>query len=185
MAELVCPYCVGYLLVCPLRKLVQNPHTILSPYIKDGDTVLDVGPAMGFFSLAMAGLVGGKGKVVCVDMQEKMLGKLLERAQKAGVAAQIETRACRQDSLCLDDLSGKADFALAFAMVHEVPDQDRLLREIAAALKPGAKFLVAEPKGHVGASAFEESMALAVKNGLAVAGHPRVWGSHTALFVKQ
>jgi ubiquinone/menaquinone biosynthesis C-methylase UbiE len=34
-------------------------------------SVLDVGCGMGFFSLPLAKLVGGTGKVVCVDLQGK------------------------------------------------------------------------------------------------------------------
>ena len=53
---------------------------------------------------------------------------------------------CEQNRLGVD---AQADFALAFMMVHEVPDQRRLLGEIQACLKPDGKLLVAEPKIHV------------------------------------
>ena len=58
MAEKVCPVWVGYLLASPLRKLFENPRKILSQYVKEGMKVLDIGCAMGFFSLPLAQMVG-------------------------------------------------------------------------------------------------------------------------------
>ena len=65
--EHVCPVWVGYLLASPVRKLIQNPKKLLSPYVEEGMTVLDAGCAMGFFSLPMARMVGPNGKVICGD----------------------------------------------------------------------------------------------------------------------
>src|SRR5437867_3779272 len=72
----VCPWWIGYILASPVRKLMHNPHTILAPYVNKGMTVLDFGSAMGFFSIPLAQMVGPAGKVICVDMQEKMLERL-------------------------------------------------------------------------------------------------------------
>lgn len=180
----ICPIWVGYLLANPLRKLVQDPVKILSPYVKPGMTALDIGPGMGFFSLPMAEMVGAQGKLVCVDLQEGMLQRLARRAQKAGVASRIETRVCREDSLCLTDLNGKIDFALAFAMVHEVPDAARLLAELAAALKPGGRLLISEPSGHVSAEHFEQTVTLAKQNGLSPVETPTIRGGRSVLLGK-
>jgi len=43
---------------------------------------LDIGSAMGFFSLPMAKMVGAEGKVVCVDLQQKMLDVLEKKSAK-------------------------------------------------------------------------------------------------------
>ena len=103
MAERVCPVWVGYLLASPVRKLFQNPKKILAPYVEDGMKVLDVGCAMGFFSLPLARMIGSNGKVICVDVQEKMIKSLEKRAQKAGLANRIETRVCRHNSAVHDE----------------------------------------------------------------------------------
>jgi SAM-dependent methyltransferase len=171
----VCPFWVGYLLLSPLRKLAHNPEKILGPYVKPGMTVLDVGSAMGYFSLPLARRVAPGGRVICVDMQERMLRALERRARKAGVADRIVARRCAQDSLGLDDLAGSADFALAFCMVHEVPDAGKLFAEIHRAMKPGAILLVAEPKGHVPAENFEASVSAARERGFEVAGTPAIF----------
>ncbi len=48
MEEHVCPWWIGYLLVSPICRWLQIDK-ILSPYISDGMTVLELGPGMGFF----------------------------------------------------------------------------------------------------------------------------------------
>ncbi len=128
MAEHVCPWWIGYLLLNPLRRLAQNPQKMLAPYIEPGSIALDVGCAMGFFSLDMARMVGAEGKVVCVDLQQKMIDSLVRRATKAGVIDRIDPRVCDRSGLGLEDLGGTVDFALAFALVHEVRSSNRSMR---------------------------------------------------------
>ena len=48
MAEHVCPWWIGYLLVSPIRRWLQNPDKILSPYVSEGMTVLELGPGWVF-----------------------------------------------------------------------------------------------------------------------------------------
>lgn len=184
MAHKVCPYWVGYWLASPLRRLMHNPEEILRPYVTSGMTVLDVGSAMGFFSLPLAAMAGPDGKVVCVDVQEKMLLSLQRRASKAKMLDRITTRVCTPAALGLDGLEGTFDFALAFAVVHEVPDARALFADVFKALKPGAQCLIAEPKGHVSARDFEQTLAAAEERGLHVVGNPRITGCHAALLSK-
>lgn len=185
MAKMVCPVWLGYLLASPIRKLVQNPDKILAPYLKDGMTVMDIGCAMGFFSLPAARIVGPGGRVVCVDLQEGMFASLKKRAKKAGVLDQIQPHLCSQESLDLESFSGKIDFVLACAVVHEVPDTARFFAEVYEAVKPDGRFLVAEPRGHVSQKEFEKTVSLARESGFSTEGSPEVGRSHGALFVKR
>ena len=169
MSTHTCPWWLGYLLVTPLRRLVENPHARLAPYVREGMLVLEPGPAMGFFTLELARLVGPQGRVVAVDLQEKMLAALRRRAGRAGLAERIETRCCTQESLGIDDFAGKIDFVVLIHMVHEVSDPDRFLRAVFTALKPGGGVLFVEPPGHVPIEAFQASVALAGNIGFTVA----------------
>ena len=182
--EHVCPVWVGYLLASPVRKLLQNPKKLLSPYIEEGMTALDVGCAMGFFSLPMARMVGPNGKVICVDMQEKMLESLEKRARKAGLSERIETRLCQPDSLGLNNLEGRIDFVLASAVVHEVPDASAFFSEIGEAMKPGGTVLVAEPSGRVSEEDFEVTISLAEQHGFRVKDRPQASRSRVVLLEK-
>ena len=180
----VCPVWVGYLLLSPFRKLSQNPNKILAPCVEEGMKVLDIGCAMGFFSLPMARMIGSKGKVICVDVQEKMIKKLQKRARKAGLLNRIETRICQHESFNLDNLKEEIDFALAFAVVHEVPDAATLFSAINETLKSGGKLLVAEPDGHVSEQDFETTISVAEQNGFKVIDRPRVGRSRAVLLWK-
>lgn len=185
MAERVCPVWVGYLLLSPLRKWLQNPARILQPHVSPGMTVIEVGPAMGFFSIPLAQMIGPDGRLICIDVQEGMLRRLRNRAEKAGVAEVIETRLCPAESLGIDDLKSKADFALLFAVAHEVPGQQKLFIELSSALKPGGTLLLAEPRGHVKPQAFEQSLTWAKESGLEVVDRPKIRSSQSALLRKQ
>ncbi|MGA9656184.1 MAG: class I SAM-dependent methyltransferase, partial [Polyangia bacterium] len=106
------------------------------------------------------------------------------RAARAGLAGRIETRQAQPDRLDTDDLETKVDFVLAFAMVHELPDQARFFAEVARVLKPRAQMLVAEPRGHVTKEAFAKTLALAAQAGLSMESEPVIRSSRTALLRK-
>ncbi|MHC4519955.1 MAG: class I SAM-dependent methyltransferase, partial [Planctomycetota bacterium] len=145
MEKHVCPVWVGYFLASGLRKLLQNPTKIVGPFVKPSMTVLDYGCAMGFFSLPMAEAVGPNGKVVCVDLQPKMLRVLKRRADRADLADRIDTHVCSETTIGVSEYNGRIDFALAFAVLHEVPNQASTLGELSQLVKVGAHLLLAEP----------------------------------------
>ena len=103
-----------------------------------------------------------------MDLQEKMINSLKRRARRAGLTDRIDARTCSEHSLKIDDLAGQIDFALAFYVVHEVPDIENLMNEIYRALKPGGKLYIVEPKGHASAEDCKETEALAEKAGLSL-----------------
>jgi len=131
-------------------------------------TVADIGCAMGFFSLPMARLVGDNGHVFCIDVQQEMIDALLLRARKKGLADRITARLCSSDSLELDDLHDSVDFSLAYYVVHEVPDKNNLMSQVYSALKPGGRFLIEEPKGHVSKRDFQTMLLLARDHGFEI-----------------
>jgi ubiquinone/menaquinone biosynthesis C-methylase UbiE len=185
MAKRVCPVWVGYLLASPVRRLFENPEKMFNPYIREGMKVLDIGCAMGFFSLPFARMVGSDGKVVCVDVQEGMIRSLKKRAQKAELSGRIETRVCQPDSLTIDDLEEGIDLAVALSVVHEVPDPAGLFSQIYEAIKPGGRLLVAEPKGHVSEEEFDTTVSQAEQNGFEAIETPRIGRYRAFLFEKK
>jgi ubiquinone/menaquinone biosynthesis C-methylase UbiE len=184
MEKHVCPWYLGYILASPLRRLYQNPEKILSPYLKQGIKVLEVGPGMGFFSIPIAQFIGETGRIFCVDLQEKMLQSLRRRAVRANILGRMDMRLCSESSLQIDDLAGSIDFALAFAVVHEVPDQNLLLKEIYSSLKKDGLFLLSEPKGHVTKEEFEKTFVFAQSNGMKKVDSPNIRGNHSAVLRK-
>lgn len=184
MGTHICPWYIGYLLASPMRRLFQNPEKILSPYIKQGMKVLEVGPGMGFFSIPMARLVGELGRIYCIDLQEKMLKSLQRRASKTHLLDRIEIRLCSESSLQINDLTGVIDFALVFAVVHEVPDQKRLFTEIIQTLKKDGFLMISEPQGHVTKEGFESTLLIAQSNGMKLLDSPNIKNSYSAVLKK-
>ncbi len=178
----VCPWWGGYFIDNRLRRLFHDPEKILGPYVKPGMVVMDVGCGMGLFAIAMAKMVGDKGRVIAVDLQQKMLDVLVNRAKKAGVADRIQAHRCEADRLGVE---AKIDFVLAFAMVHEVPNTKRFLEQIHGCLKPGGKLFVAEPRLHVPAGKFRAMVKAAEDLGLKSLEEPRVRWCRAVVFTMQ
>ena len=184
MAHDVCPWWLGYFLASPIRKLRHDPAAILEPYVREGMMVLEPGPGMGFFTLEIARKIGAAGRVIAVDVQQRMIDSLRRRAQRRGVSDRIELRLAMSDTMGISDLIEKVDFVLAFAVVHEMPDAAKFFAESFMALKPGGKLLFSEPSDHITAREFEKSLALAQRVGFFLKGSPAISSSISAELVK-
>jgi len=184
MAHKVCPWWLGYFLMNPLRRFGQDPAKILAPFVHEGMTVLEPGPGMGFFTLELARRVGRLGRVVAVDIQQKMLKRLTRRAVKAGLLDRLDVRLASPNSMGLADLASRVDFILAFAVVHESPDAAQFFAQLAAASRPGAGLLMAEPTGHVKPADFQRELEIALAAGFILRDKPVIRRSQTALLEK-
>lgn len=184
MAGHTCPPWVGYLLLNPLRRFLENPYKILSPFVHKGMTVLEPGCGMGYFTLPLAEMVGPEGRVVAVDLQDKMLSSLRRRAKKQGLMERIELRRATADSLNVGYLSGQVDFAIAFHVVHEVHDKNGFFSEIFTVLRPGGTLFMVEPRFHVSLDAFTHGLNLASAAGFHTDSTQTTWGSREILLRK-
>jgi ubiquinone/menaquinone biosynthesis C-methylase UbiE len=179
---LVCPPWLSWTLINPIRSLNQDPERILRPFIKEGAAVLDVGCGPGYFTAAMAGLVGGSGRVIATDIQEWMLERVRMRVEKAGLSERVRLHLARPGGLDLPP--DHVDFALAFWMAHEVPDRVRLFGEILATLRPGGNLLLVEPRLHVNAKAFLSIVGAATESGFVTDGPVSIRLSRAVLLRK-
>ena len=177
----VCPWWLCFTFDNFLRPLFHDPVKMLKGYVREGDTVLDVGPGMGYFTIPMARMVGETGKVIAADVQQRMLTFLESRAKKAGLAQRIEPHLVSQASLGIHE---QIDFALAFWMVHEVPDQGRFLGELKSLLKPRGLFLMVEPAMHVSKTMYQETERRAQAAGFALKERPKISMSRSTLFLR-
>jgi tRNA A58 N-methylase Trm61 len=180
----VCPWWLGYFLASPARRLWQNPGKILGPYVREGMTVFEPGPGMGFFTLELARQVGPSGRVITTDIQPRMLGQLERKLARAGLAERVDVRLVSPDSAGPTGLNGAVDFAFVFAVLHEMPSPEAFFRQAAQFLKRGARLLLAEPSGHVKAAQFETQLELAGNAGLRVVERPGIRRSRAALLEK-
>ncbi len=181
MSHHTCPWWLGYALANPFRRILHDPEKILAPFVREGMTVLDLGSGMGFFSLDMARLVGARGKVICVDLQQEMLDALHKRVGRAGLAERIRLQRAAQDDI---HVAGPVDFALAFWMAHEVSDVQKFLGQVFPALKPSGSMLLVEPRIHVSARKFQSIIEHARDSGFTVGEAPLVSISRSAILRK-
>ena len=179
--KLVCPWQLAPIIDNHLRPLINNPQKLFAPYVTEGMTVLDVGCGAGFTSLGLARLVGEEGKVIAADLQPRMLDMVKRRAMKEGLADRIHIHLCDRDRIGLQE---KVDFAVAFFMVHEVPNVKSFLEEVYSLLKPGGQFFVTEPKIHVGLLAFQQIIQQSQIIGFQILDRPGVVFGRTALLEK-
>jgi SAM-dependent methyltransferase len=103
-----------------------------------------------------------------------MLRGLRRRARRKGLEAILETRLCTQEDPRIDDLRDGVDVAVAFHVLHETRDPERVVGAIANALRPGGRLLLAEPVGHVSHDTLEFVFGLPPAAGLVpLDGHVR------------
>jgi len=146
----------------PFRRFLYRPERLAERYVKPGDRVLDLGCGPGFFSREFAKRAGEKGQVFSVDLQDEMLRIVRCNLEPEGLLPRVITHQCTPDSINLPtDLLGTFDAAFTIFVVHEVPDPERLFREIAALLKPGGTLFVSEPPVIVSGREFQDKIGLA------------------------
>jgi ubiquinone/menaquinone biosynthesis C-methylase UbiE len=109
-------------------------------------TVLDIGCGPGFFTVEIAKMLNGSGKVIAADVQEGMLNIIRKKVSGTSLEQRIELHQSDFESIGVVE---KVDFALAFWMVHEVRNQKRFFEELASIIKPNGLLLIIEPKIHV------------------------------------
>jgi ubiquinone/menaquinone biosynthesis C-methylase UbiE len=126
----------------PLRRAIQPPPEMpLRHGIEPGMAVLEVGPGNGRYTVEFARRVGPRGRVVAVDIEPKMVARVAERAAAAGVN-NLEVRVADVYDLPFDD--GAFDAVAMIAVISEIPDPVRAMREFHRVLAPGGSLSFSE-----------------------------------------
>jgi ubiquinone/menaquinone biosynthesis C-methylase UbiE len=138
-----CPLWLAGMLDNRLRRLLHNPTKILKPYIRKDMVAMDVGCGPGVFSIEIAKLLNGTGKVIAVDMQEKMLEIIRKKTVGTALENRIVLHKCSQERV---NVTQRVDFVLMFYMVHEVPSQEKLFDEVLPLINETGLLMIVEPK---------------------------------------
>lgn len=174
----VCPASLSGALDGAIRRWLQDPRRLLGPYVREGMTALDFGCGPGFFTADLARLVGPSGRVVAADLQVGMLERVRLKIQGTELASRVTLHPCEPDRI---GLSVPVDFALAFWVIHELPDPAPFFAELRTLLSPGGRVLVVEPPLHVSAAAFAATLRVAGEAGFRLADRPRIRLNKAAL----
>ena len=106
--------------------------------VGNGARVLDVAAGAGEQTLTAARRVGANGSVLATDISPAILGFALDAARRAGLGhvETLELDGERHDTLA----EGSFEAAISRVGLIYFPDQQRALRGIRHALKPGGRF---------------------------------------------
>lgn len=177
----VCPVSLHRSLDNSLRKIIHNPGKILKPFIKEGDTAIDIGCGPGFFTIPMAELTGKTGKTIAADIQQGMLDIVKSKIKNTDLEERVILHKPEQDSL---NLFVKADFILLFYMVHEVPDKVEFFKQVKDTLKDTGRALLIEPPVHVTRKDFRKTKTQAEQADLKVEQGPELFLDRTAILTR-
>jgi ubiquinone/menaquinone biosynthesis C-methylase UbiE len=162
----------------PIRRLFHKPEVMFAEWIRPGMMIMDLGSGLGYFSLGMARMLKGKGTVFAVDIQREMLNGLMQRATRRGLEQMMQPVLCQTDDITIHE---GIDFALAFWMLHEMPDRQRSLTQVYAALNPSGRFLIVEPWFHVRETEFRRIIEIIRKTDFVIEAYPRISISRAVL----
>jgi len=109
--------------------------------IKQGDTLLDLGSGAGNDAFIARRIVGEGGKVIGIDMTEKMVEKARQNCNNLGYD-NVEFRFGDIENLPVD--SEKVDVIISNCVLNLVPNKDLSFSEMYRTLKPGAHFCVSD-----------------------------------------
>ncbi len=135
---------------CPYgqRFWVQAPHPlitrdrlrlVLRP--RPGERLLEIGPGVGYYTLALASWVGTAGKVEIFDLQQQFLDHTMRRAAERGLRNVLPTLG---DATALPYEDASIDAVVLTAVLGEISDPSATLTEVRRVLKPSGRLVVGE-----------------------------------------
>lgn len=156
------PHELAFLLMNPLRRLIQPPERFVNRLHLAGDfRVLEVGPGPGFFSSELARAIP-QGRLVLFDLQREMLAKARLRLARAGAS---NASFVQGDGSHLPFHPCSFDAAVLVAVLGEVPDREGCVASLRRVLRPGGLLSVTETIGDPDALSQEDVNALVESNG--------------------
>ena len=118
-----------------IRPLFEHPDKRLKPFLKKGMIVADLACANGYYTFPIADMVGPEGKVYAVDLGEKSIQRIKNKARKLGYQ-NIEAHACSVVNMSfIKDRS--IDLVWAYGLLCSMEgDRQSVVKEIKRILKP-------------------------------------------------
>jgi SAM-dependent methyltransferase len=131
---------VPWLVDNPIRRSYTRP--VLDRIgVHPGETVLEIGPGPGVFTVAAAQRIGPEGKLIVVEQDPRMIAQVEARVREAGLE-NVETHVGSASVLPLEDES--VDRVFLITVLPEIPHRYGALDEIQRVLKPGGLLSITE-----------------------------------------
>jgi ubiquinone/menaquinone biosynthesis C-methylase UbiE len=119
----------------------QSQRLLALLELKGGETVVDFGAGSGYYTFALAKLVGPRGSVLAADIEPKMLLAIRQRA-----ARERATNVGLVQSTALDPRlpAERIDLILLVDVYHELEFPYEVMRRLRGALKPSGRIVLVE-----------------------------------------
>ena len=115
------------------KKIMPADYLLQKMKIKRGDTLIDFGCGIGYFSIPALDFVGEKGTVVAIDVSKEMLQEL---ARRVGNHKNLKI-------ILADTLFGlEANIILLSMVLHEIANPKKLLNSCFKSLKTNGRVIV-------------------------------------------
>jgi ubiquinone/menaquinone biosynthesis C-methylase UbiE len=126
----------------PQRRALLPPEETLSRLgMEAGDSVVDIGCGIGYFTLPAARMVGSQGRVYGLDIAPEMVEETKSKVSESHLA-NVEVLLVRENDFLLPNRTGT--YAFACLVAHEAGDLNAFFREIARILRPAGRVAVVE-----------------------------------------
>jgi predicted methyltransferase len=126
----------------PEREAEEQPALVIEAMeLKGGETVVDFGAGSGYYTFRLAEAVGPKGTVIAVDIEQKMLDFIRQRAARENRTNVGLLRSTETDPRLP---SNRVDWLLMVDVYHELSFPYEVMSRIRDALKPGGRFALIE-----------------------------------------
>lgn len=122
-------------------RLLAPSRTLEELGYHQGIAAADIGCGIGVFTIPMAEKGGGTAKIYAADVSEEMLTEVKRRADEAGLRNIIPVKS---EEYVFRIENEVVDFVLICAVLHEIDDKKRFLKEAARICRKGGKIAVIE-----------------------------------------
>jgi ubiquinone/menaquinone biosynthesis C-methylase UbiE len=113
--------------ILPVGRILQEMN------VQRGETLIDFGCGIGYFSIPALDFVGGEGTVIAVDVSDEMLQELVKRAGN-----RKNLKIVHSDSL----IGLTANIILLSMVLHEIDNPKEFLQTCFKVLKPYGRVIV-------------------------------------------
>jgi ubiquinone/menaquinone biosynthesis C-methylase UbiE len=127
------------------ERSLKMAEIIRALELTDGSKVADIGAGDGDYEIPISHAVGAEGRVYAEDISPGSIKRLHERVQENSLA-NVDVIEGVPDDPKLP--AAALDGVLMVITYHEVADYKKMLEHVAAALKPGGRFVVVDMVPH-------------------------------------
>jgi ubiquinone/menaquinone biosynthesis C-methylase UbiE len=124
---------------------LKMPDIIHAMGLAEGSKAADIGAGDGDYEIALARAVGAEGHIYAEDISSGAIKRLHQRVDESHLG-NVEVIQGVADDPKLP--AGALDAILMVITYHEVADYRAMLRQVAASLRPGGRFVIVDMTPH-------------------------------------